>query len=115
MFKSIAAALNKNKKYLDPTSKTFREALEESSMPIASENDHKKFSFARSKVAKDQHHSKLQHNILPILREEFTLLHDISNDPTVSWSCPIDYIIPRTLILRLLVILHFVQLEAFPP
>ena len=95
MFTSIAAALNKNKKYLALTSKTFREAMKEAARSIESENDLKQVSFARGKVAKGQHRSKLQHNILPTLREELTLLHDILDDPTVTWSCPIAHLVPR--------------------
>ena len=69
MFTYIAAALNKNKKYLALTSKTFREAMKEAARTIETENDLKQVSFARGMVAKDQHRSKLQHNILPTLRE----------------------------------------------
>ena len=92
MLTAIAAALNKNKKYLALTSKTFREAMKEAAKPVESYNDLKQVSFARGKVAKDQHRYKLQHNILPTLREELTLLHDILDEPTVTWSCPIAQI-----------------------
>ena len=101
LYTSIALALAQNREFLMSSSKEFKKLIAQiksKNFAYKTKKNHQKvILFALKKVARQVHRSKLEHNILPSMREEINFFERALKRGTgVSWESPIAFLIKKT-------------------